>query len=100
MTEADWRQALDDGGRFLDAWGSMAAEWQWSVADIFDVSGGLIWKIAGRTVVAFGPEHARFDDGEVIANEIRTQYARTRETGLRAADRPLIGSAHRVHGKF
>jgi len=76
VTEADWRRALDDGGRFLDAWGSMAAEWQWSVADIFDVSGGLIWKIAGRAVEAFGPEHARFDDGEVIANEFRTGYAR------------------------
>ena len=76
VTEADWRQALDDGGRFLDAWGSMAAEWQWSVADIFDVSAGLIWKIAGRAVEAFGPEYARFDDGEVIANEFRIQYAR------------------------
>ena len=76
VTEAEWRQALDDGGRFLDAWGSMAAEWQWSVADILDVSGGLIWKIAGRVVEAFGPELARFDDGEVIANEFRTGYAR------------------------
>jgi hypothetical protein len=78
VTEAAWRQALDDGGRFLDAWGSMAAEWQWSVADIFDVSGGLIWKIAGRAVEAFGPEHARLDDGEVIANEFRTQDTRAR----------------------
>jgi hypothetical protein len=71
VTEAAWRQALDDGGRFLDTWGSVAAEWQWSVGEIFDVpragsAGGLIWKIAGRAVEAFGPEFARFDDGEVF----------------------------------
>jgi hypothetical protein len=71
VTGASWRQALDDGGRFLDAWGNMAAEEQWSVGEIFDVpraglSGGLIWKIAGRAVESFGPKHARFDDGEVF----------------------------------
>ena len=26
VSEAEWRLALDDGGRFLDAWGSEAAE--------------------------------------------------------------------------
>jgi hypothetical protein len=71
VTEAAWRQALDDGGRFLDAWGSMAAEEQWAVDEIFDVpragsAGGLIWEIAGRAVEAFGPECARFDDGEMF----------------------------------
>jgi hypothetical protein len=85
VTEGAWRQALDDGGRFLDAWGSMAAEWQWSVAAIFDVSGGLIWKIAGRAVEAFGPEHARFDDGEVIANELHPIRARESQ-----ADKNLV----------
>jgi hypothetical protein len=71
VTEATWRQALDDGGRFLDAWGSIAAEEQWSAGEIFDVpragsGGGLIWKIAGRAVESFGPKHVRFDDGEVF----------------------------------
>ncbi|XIA66439.1 hypothetical protein ACFIOY_10830 [Bradyrhizobium sp. TZ2] len=71
VTEVAWRQALDDGGRFLDAWGGMAADWQWAVGDIFDVpragsAGGLIWKIAGRAVEAFGPECGRYDDGEIF----------------------------------
>jgi hypothetical protein len=71
VTEMAWRQALDDGGRLLDAWGSMAAEWQWPVEDIFDApragsTVGLIWRIAGRAVESFGPEHVRFGDGEIF----------------------------------
>src|SRR6516225_8585226 len=38
----------------------------------------------------------RFRPGKAF----RPQYARARETGARSADRPLIGSAHRVHRKF
>ncbi len=69
VSDATWRQALDDGGLFLDAWGKEATEWEWLASDLFDVPtvgkpGGLIWRMGGRTVEAFGPEHARFDDGE------------------------------------
>jgi hypothetical protein len=49
-------------GRFLDQWGSMAAEFQWSPGDLFDVPrdgrSGLAWWLQGKTVNAFGPEHA------------------------------------------
>jgi hypothetical protein len=30
VSEAEWRQALDDGGRFLDAWGTEAATMRWT----------------------------------------------------------------------
>ena len=32
LTEIDWRRAIDDAGRFLDAWGADAAALQWSAA--------------------------------------------------------------------
>ena len=54
ISDAEWRLALDDGGRFLDRWGSEAALWGWTAGDLFDVPregkpGGLIWFIARRT---------------------------------------------------
>ena len=41
VTEADWRRALDDGGRFLDGFGEKAAEIGWSPGELFDVGRGL-----------------------------------------------------------
>jgi len=29
VSDAEWRQAIDDAGRFLDQWGSLADEFQW-----------------------------------------------------------------------
>lgn len=63
VSDADWRQAIDDAGRFLDQWGSLAVELQWTPADLFDVPrdggpGGLVWWLAGEAVRALGPEHA------------------------------------------
>ena len=52
VTEADWWRALDDGGRFLDAWGETAAALGWTSGDLFDVSKGLVWQLAGRRVEA------------------------------------------------
>ncbi|MGI8568129.1 MAG: hypothetical protein ACR2KT_03110 [Methylocella sp.] len=37
MTEARWRRAVDDAGRFLDAWGVLAVKFDWTPADLFDV---------------------------------------------------------------
>jgi hypothetical protein len=39
VSEAEWRRALDDGGRFLDAWGEDAAALGWMPGDLFDVTG-------------------------------------------------------------
>jgi hypothetical protein len=71
VSEAEWRQALDDGGRFLDAWGEVAAGWGWTASALVDVprpgkSGGLFWFIDGAKVEAFGPDHARLDDGRIF----------------------------------
>jgi hypothetical protein len=62
-SDAGWRQVIDDAGRFLDQWGNMAAELQWTAGDLFDVprldgACGLVWWLKGRTVSALGPEHA------------------------------------------
>jgi hypothetical protein len=71
VSDAEWRQALDDGGRFLDQWGNEAALWGWSAGDLFDhpregQQGGLIWFLAGEWVEAFGPEYARTSSGRVF----------------------------------
>ena len=71
VSEAEWRLALDDGGRFLDNWGTLAAELQWSAGDLFDVPregwrGGLAWEMRGERVEALGADHARLGDGRTI----------------------------------
>ncbi len=52
VSEAEWRRALDDGGRFLDAWGEDAAALGWTPGDLFDVTAGLVWRLAGERVEA------------------------------------------------
>lgn len=37
VSDNDWRQAADDAGRFLDQLRSLAVEFQWSPAGLFDV---------------------------------------------------------------
>ncbi len=68
--EAAWRQAIDDAGKFLDAWGSLAVEFGWTHGELFDVphdgKSGLIWFLAGETLRALGPEHAVTKSGRVF----------------------------------
>ena len=68
---AEWRRAIDDAAAFFSHWGALAVEWQWPPGALFDVPGedggsGLVWFMAGETVEAFGPEHARLDDGRIF----------------------------------
>ena len=74
VPDADWRQAIDAAGRFLDQWGSLAVEFQWTPADVFDVArdgrpGGLVWFLQGEAVRALGPEHA-VTEGERIFDRL------------------------------
>jgi hypothetical protein len=71
VSEAEWRQMQDDGGRFLDRWGSKAEQWGWTAGDLFEVPregqrGGLIWFLVGERVDAFGPEHCRAASGRIF----------------------------------
>ena len=68
VSENEWRLALDDGGRFLDAWGADAATMRWTAGELFDVPregrpGGLVWQLKGKRVAALGEDQARLSDG-------------------------------------
>ena len=63
VSEGAWRQALDDGGHFLDRWGRDAAARHWTPGELFDVTAGLVWRLAGSSVEALGPHRARLSDG-------------------------------------
>ena len=63
VSEGAWRQALGDGGRFLDTWGRETAACHWTPGELFDVRAGLVWRLAGASVEALGPHHARLSDG-------------------------------------
>ena len=66
--------AIDDAGRFLDAWGADAAAMHWSTGELFDVpreggAGGLVWQLMGDRVEALGEDHARFGGGRVVERQ-------------------------------
>src|SRR5271163_4790220 len=68
VSDAQWSRALDDAGRFLDAWGAEAAALQWNAGDLFDVPhegqpGGVVWQLKGERVDALGADHVRLSDG-------------------------------------
>ncbi|HKI13431.1 MAG TPA: hypothetical protein VKA12_00160 [Roseiarcus sp.] len=66
------RTALNDGGRFLDEWGREAAEWRWRPGGLFDVTAGLIWRLAGQRVVYIGADRVRLGNGlDILRMETR-----------------------------
>jgi hypothetical protein len=90
VSEAEWRLALDDGGRFLDDRGTLAAELQWTAGDLFDVPRdgtlrGLVWLLKGKRVEALGADHARLAGGGKF--ERRAERSPHVSTGLRQAER-------------
>jgi len=76
--EAAWRQAIDDIGKFLEAWGSLAVESGWTPGDIFDVlrdgCSGLAWWLAGEAVRSLGPEHAVIKSGRAFDRLTRAEW--------------------------
>jgi hypothetical protein len=68
VSDDEWSRAVDDAGRFLDQWGSLAVEYGWTPGDLFDVPhdgrmGGVAWFIGGETVRVLGPRRAVTDSG-------------------------------------
>jgi hypothetical protein len=66
VSEAEWRLALDDGGRFLDAWGELAVDVGWTSENLFSPASGLLVRLEGATVETLGADHVRLDDGRTI----------------------------------
>ena len=58
-----WRRAVHDAGRFLDGFGSQAAQLGYTPAEIFDIHGGLVWRLAGARVEAIGADRVWLSDG-------------------------------------
>jgi hypothetical protein len=65
VSEAEWFQAVDDAGRFLDEWAGLALDFGWRPRDIFD-RGGLAWFCAGERVRALGPDNAITASGRIF----------------------------------
>jgi hypothetical protein len=77
---AQWLRAIDDVGRFLDQWGNVAAQLQWSTEDIFKnppaptvktrslnfATIGLCWLVDGRDVVALDAYSATIGDTRIF----------------------------------
>ena len=66
VAEAEWLRAVDDAGRFLDEWASLALDFGWRPPDIFG-PGGLAWFCAGERVRALGPDNAITASGRIFA---------------------------------
>ena len=74
VSDEEWRQAIDDAGKFLDTWSSLALEFGWTTGDLFDVPrvgspGGLVWFLVGETVRALRPAHATIESGRDFLRE-------------------------------
>jgi hypothetical protein len=70
--EEAWRRAIDDAGRFLDAWGGEAAEAGWTPGELFDAVTGFVWRFAGQGVESLSADHVRLSDGRtILRTEIR-----------------------------
>jgi hypothetical protein len=68
VVEVDWPRALEDAGRFLDEWGTLAFEFGWRAADIFG-EGGLAWFCCGERVRALGPDNAVTVSGRIFTRQ-------------------------------
>jgi hypothetical protein len=65
-SDGDWYRAVDDAGRFLDAWAELALSFGWRPLDIFGPF-GVAWFCAGERIQALGPDSAITASGRLIA---------------------------------
>ena len=71
ISEDEWQSAVNDAGLFLDGWGHVAAEFQWTARQLFDppkdnAPAGLIWFLRGERIKALGPRFARTESGRTF----------------------------------
>jgi hypothetical protein len=59
--EAEWHQAINDAGLFLDSFGAKAAAFGWSPDDVFS-KGGIAWALKGATVTDISTTGATLSD--------------------------------------
>jgi hypothetical protein len=64
-TEAQWHQAINDAGLFLDGFGAKAAAFGWSPDDVFS-GHGLAWALKGATVTDITTTGATLSDGRTV----------------------------------
>ena len=69
VSAAEWRQAIDDAGKFLEGeMAKKAVDNGWTARDLFDppdrgVPGGLLWFTRGAPVASLGSWHASIGEG-------------------------------------
>jgi hypothetical protein len=80
VPHSQWLLAIDDAGRFLDQWGNVAEQLQWSAQDIFKMPAaplaatlpadlrtvGLCWVIHGQKVAALDVHSATVGDRRIL----------------------------------
>jgi hypothetical protein len=90
VPDDEWQLAINDAGGFLDAWGSMAAEFGWTPGELFDVprgdgTSGLIWFLKGEPVRSLGPDHAVLGNGTHVRRLSRGESASSAASGFGSA---------------
>jgi hypothetical protein len=75
----NWLQAINAADQFLYYWGSLAAEFIWTPAELFDVPrdgrpGGPAWFLNGETVRACGSEHAVTESEQIFDRVTGTDW--------------------------
>lgn len=81
----DWYRAVDDAGRFLDAWARLALDFGWRPPDIFG-SGGLAWFCAGERIRALGLDNAVTVAGRVFTRTISAPKKVRQASSVQAID--------------
>jgi hypothetical protein len=70
-----WREAIEDGGLFLDAWGEDSATMRWTAGELFEPpyegeAGRLVWQLKCERVESLREDRARLRDGRTIKRGI------------------------------
>ncbi len=94
VSQPQWLRAIDDAGRFLDQWGSVAEKLQWLAQDIFKKPAaptattlpvdlgtvGLCWVIDGQNVVALDACSVTIGDRRMFRHSLDQSIASSEGT--------------------